>query len=93
MPFLSIGDFSFIQNGAIIGHDVKVGNWCRIDCHAVCIAGVELGDAVCIHTAAVINHNIKVASGACVGAGSFVIRNIKNAITVYGNPARKIDIK
>ena len=52
-----------------------------------------MGDAVCIHTAAVINHNIKIASGACVGAGSFVIRNIKNAITVYGNPARKIDIK
>ena len=89
----TIGDFSFIQNGAIVGHDVKIGNWCRIDCHAVCIAGVELGDAVCIHTAAVINHNIKIASGACVGAGSFVIRNIKNAITVYGNPARKIDIK
>ena len=87
-----IGDFSFIQRGAIIGHDVEIGSWCRIDCNVVCIAGVKIGNAVCIHTAAIINHDVRIADGACVGAGSFVIRNITSAITVYGNPAKKIDI-
>ena len=86
----TVGDFSFIQDNAIIGHDVKVGKWARIDCNVVCIAGVEVGDEVCIHTGAIINHNVRIGNGAIVGAGSFVIRDVKDGVTVYGNPARQL---
>lgn len=85
-----IGDFNLIQDGALIGHDVKIGNWCRIDCYVVLIAGVTIEDEVCIHTSAVINHDITIGKGAMVGAQSFVIRNVKPGITVFGNPAKKL---
>ena len=85
-----IGDFNLIQDGALIGHDVKIGNWCRIDCYAVLIAGVTLEDEVCIHTSAVINHDVTIGKGAMVGAQSFVFRNVKPGITVFGNPAKKL---
>lgn len=85
-----IGDFNLIQDGAIIGHDVKIGSWCRIDCYVVLIAGVTLEDEVCIHTSAVINHNVTIGKGAMVGAQSFVFRNVKPGITVFGNPAKKL---
>lgn len=85
-----IGDFCLIQSGAIIGHDVNIGNWVRIDCYCVLIAGVTVEDGVCIHTASVINHDITIGEGATVGAQSFVIRDVKNNTTVFGNPAKKI---
>lgn len=86
----AIGDFNLIQDGAIIGHDVKIGNWCRVDCYVVLIAGVTLEDEVCVHTSAVINHNVTIGKGAMVGAQSFVIRNVKSGTTVFGNPAKKL---
>ena len=87
-----VGDFNLIQDGAIIGHDVKIGSWCRVDCYVVLIAGVTLEDEVCIHTSAVINHNVTIGKGAMVGAQSFVIRNVKPGTTVFGNPAKKLII-
>ncbi len=85
-----IGDFCLIQDGAIIGHDVKIGSWCRVDCYVVLIAGVTLENEVCVHTSSVINHNVRLGKGCMVGAQSFVFRNVKPGISVFGNPAKKI---
>lgn len=82
-----IGDFILIQVSTVIGHDVKVGNFSRIDCLAVCTGGAIIEDEVTIHTAAVINQQVIVGKGSCVGAGSFAIRRVKENSTVFGNPA------
>lgn len=82
-----IGDFVLIQISTLVAHDVKIGNYSRIDCLAVCTGGATIEDEVTIHTAAVINQKVKIGKGACVGAGSFVIRKVKENATVYGNPA------
>jgi sugar O-acyltransferase (sialic acid O-acetyltransferase NeuD family) len=84
----NIGDFTLIQNGAIVGHDVTIGNWSRVDCYVVIVGGVIIGKEVSIHTASIINHNVTVNNNSCVGAGSFVIRNVKEGTTVFGNPAK-----
>lgn len=85
-----IGNYVLIQASTFIGHDSKIGNYSRVDCHAVCTGGVVLEDEVTIHTSAVINQKILVRKGAHVGAGSFVIRNVKENSTVYGNPAIRL---
>ncbi|HAF30210.1 MAG TPA: sialic acid O-acetyltransferase [Bacteroidales bacterium] len=85
-----VGDFALIQVSTIIAHDVKIGNYSRVDCHAVCTGGVEIEDEVTIHTAAIINQKVLVKKGAHVGAGSFVIRKVKENSTVYGNPAIRL---
>lgn len=85
-----IGDFALIQGAAFIGHDGKIGNYSRIDCHVVCTGGVIIEDEVTIHTSAVINQRVLVQKGAHVGAGSFVIRTVKENSTVYGNPAIRL---
>jgi UDP-3-O-[3-hydroxymyristoyl] glucosamine N-acyltransferase len=86
----SIGDFVLIQSYSIIAHDVIVKNWARIDTHVVCIGGTQVGEGATIHTGAVLNHKVKIGDSACVGANSFVIRSVKEGITVFGNPAKQI---
>ena len=85
-----VGDFALIQVSTIIAHDVKIGNYSRVDCHAVCTGGVEIEDEVTIHTAAVINQKVLVKRGSHVGACSFVIRKVMENSTVFGNPAIRL---
>jgi len=86
-----IDDFVLIQISAVVGHDVKVGKYSRIDCNVVCVGGTELKEGVTVHTSSVINHKVVIERNASVGACSFVIRRVKENTSVYGNPAKKID--
>ena len=46
-----------------------------------------------VHTGAIINHNVLIEDEACVGAGSFVVTNVRKGTSVFGNPAREFKIK
>ena len=85
-----IEDFVLVQIAAVVGHDVKVGKYSRLDCNTLCVGGTEIKEEVSIHTSAVINHKVVVGRKAQVGACSFVIRKVKEGTTVFGNPAKKI---
>lgn len=85
-----IGNFVLIQVSTLIGHDTIIGDYSRIDCQAVCVGGVIIEEGVTIHTSAVVNHKVKIGKGACVGALSFVIKNVKENSTVQGNPAIRL---
>lgn len=87
----TVGDYNMIQSYTVIGHDAKIGSWNRIDTHVTCVGGVIIGNEVNIHTSAVINHNVKIDVGACVGAMSFVIHDVKAGTTVCGNPAKRLN--
>lgn len=95
-PFASIGcdsvvgDHVLVQAFTVIGHDVHVGDFCRVDTHVTCIGGAQIGQEVSIHTGAIINNRVVVGDRAFIGAGSFVVRRVKEDTTVYGNPARKL---
>lgn len=84
-----LGDFVTVLCSAVIGHDSKVGNYTRMDCAAICVGYATIEDEVDVHTSAVIN-DVVVEKGAVVGAGSFVIRRVKENTTVFGNPAKRL---
>jgi sugar O-acyltransferase (sialic acid O-acetyltransferase NeuD family) len=86
-----IDDYVLIQLSAVIGHDVKVGKYTRVDNFVVCVGGTELKEEVTVHTSSVINHKVIVERNSIVGACSFVIRKVKENSIVYGNPAKKIN--
>jgi sugar O-acyltransferase (sialic acid O-acetyltransferase NeuD family) len=93
-PFVTIGsnctlgNHILYQTGTIVGHDAYVGDWTRLDSYVVIVGGVFIKSSVKIHTSSVINHNVTIEDNACVGALSFVIRNVKENTTVFGNPAK-----
>ena len=88
----AIGDHTYIQNNDVIGHDVKIGAYCRIDCNVVFVGGTSAADYVTVHTNSVINHKVSLGNDVIVGACSFVIRKVKDGMTVCGNPAKHFDI-
>lgn len=87
-----IGDYNMIQSYTVIGHDAIIGNWNRLDTNVTCVGGIIIEDEVSIHSSAVISHYVTVGTGAHIGALSFVIRKVKPGTTVYGNPAKRLEL-
>jgi sugar O-acyltransferase (sialic acid O-acetyltransferase NeuD family) len=85
-----VDDYNFIQSHVIIGHDVRLGKWNRVDSYVMCVGGITIGEGCMIHTGAVINHGVTVGNNSHVGACSFVLKDVEADATVFGNPARRI---
>ena len=87
---VEIGDFVFLNTQTTLGHDVRVGAYTSINGKVEISGFVEIGEGVTIGSRVVVLPKKKIASGAIVGAGSVVVGNIKQPITVFGNPAKRI---
>ncbi len=87
----SIGDYVTIQGFVAIGHDSSVGNWSHINAYSFMGGYAVLEEEVCLNTRATILPNVKVGNNATIGAGSIVLKNVKENTTVFGNPAKKIE--
>lgn len=84
----TIGESCIINTGAIVDHECKIGNGVHI-CPGVKMAGcIEVEDYVTIGTGAVILPRIKIGTGAIIGAGAVVIRDVLSQTVVIGNPAK-----
>lgn len=85
-----IKDFVTIHPNVAIGHDVSIGNFAHIGAYCFFGGYTEIQNDVTIYVRATILDRLKVGQGATVGAGSVVLRNVKENTTVFGNPAKKI---
>lgn len=89
---VTIGDFVTLQPNAVLGHDVKVGNWCHINDYADCGGATHIEDEVTIHTHSFILPGFTVGRGSTIGAGSIVIGNVKEGVVMFGNPAKPLPL-
>ena len=87
---VKIGDLVFINNGSQIGHDVVIGNCTSIMANVDIGGSAQIGKNVFIGSNAVILPGVKIPDNTIVGAGSVVIRSIKQLGTYFGNPAKRI---
>jgi len=85
-----IDDFVTIQGFVGLGHDTIIGKWSHINTFTFTGGGVIIGDEVLLNTRSTILPKVKICSNAVVGACSLVVRNIKEPITVFGVPAKKL---
>lgn len=91
-PDAEIGDYTFIQSNCVIGHDVKIGSFCQINSFSFFAGCSKVEEMATINAGARIVQNITIGENATVGVGSIVIRSVKPNTTVFGNPAKKIEI-
>ena len=88
---VEIGDFVTIQPFCNIGHDAKIGNYCSLESFTFMGGFSQIGDYTTLHTRSTILPKIKIGTNCKVGAGSVVIRYIKDNTTVFGVPAKKVE--
>ena len=87
---ICIGAMTMINCHSSAGHDTSVGAWCTISAHCDLTGGTVLGDEVFVGSGVSIIPFKKIGAGATLGAGSVVIRDVPESVSVFGNPARII---
>ena len=71
-----------------VDHDAVVGPWSQISGHCDVMGGAQLGAAVFLGSHAAVLPRVKVGDRAVIGAGAVVTRDVPEAATVVGVPAR-----
>lgn len=89
---ITIGDFVTIMGYSVLGHDCKVNDWSHLGAYSFLGGYSDLDESVTLHPGTRILPHKKVGTNAIVGAGSIVLRNVKPNTTVFGVPAKKIEI-
>lgn len=87
-----IGDFVTILGGAIVGHDTIVEKWSHLGSQTFMGGFSVIKEGATLHTGAKILPHKIVGTYSTIGIGSVVLTNIKDNATVYGNPAKSIQI-
>lgn len=86
-----IGDFVSVL-GSGIGHDAIVGDFSTLSGRCSINGHVKVGNLVYIACGVSVAPSKKIGDGATIGIGSVVISNVKPGVTVFGNPAKRIDL-
>ncbi len=87
---VTIGDNNIINTSAIIEHEVIVGSHNHISIGVKICGRSTIGDTCLIGAGAVILDKLSICNNVIIGAGSVVIRDINDAGTYAGNPAKRI---
>lgn len=89
---ITIGDFVTIQPQSVLGHDVVIRNYCHLNTYSFLGGKVIVDEMVTINTGAIIHPGIEVGAHAVIGAGAVVLRKVKENVTMFGNPAKILNI-
>lgn len=84
---LFIGNFVTFGEGAIVGHDSRIGDYCHLSARCFLGGGVVLGEGVTMHPGSMVLPHKEVGNYATIGALSVVTKKVREGVTVYGNPA------
>lgn len=86
-----LGKHTAILSLVTLGHDVKVGAYSTIEAYSFLGGYAEVGQESVMHVRSTLIAHKKIGHQVSVGSGSVVMRNVKDRLHVFGNPAQKID--
>ena len=79
--------------GSQLGHDISLGNYSSLMASIEIGGHCKIGEDVFIGTSATIIPRRNICSGAVIGAGAVVVKNINDTQTRFGNPAKPLNIR
>lgn len=85
-----IGAGSIVNTGATIDHDCTIGEAAHLAPGVHLCGNVRIGDRTLVGVGASIRPGITICADVILGAGSVVVRDIDEAGTFAGNPARRL---
>lgn len=87
-PGAAVGEHCIINTGAIVEHDVRIGDHTQLAPRVTVGGGAAVGADAYIGLGAVIRDHVIIGEGAVVGMGSVVVADVPGGTTVLGVPAR-----
>ena len=88
-----IGKGVVINTAAVIEHECEVQDFSHIGPATVLCGNVSVGKGAFIGANSVVRNNTSICSDVILGAGSVVVKEIKEVGVWLGNPAKKQNIK
>ena len=88
---VTIGRHVMIQSFSNIGHDAIIGDFVSIGAYVFMGGYSSVGEMSTLHPKTSIIPHKSVGNNCVVGIGSSVMRNFKDGVHVFGNPAVKVD--
>ena len=88
-PCAVIGRGCIINTCASVDHDCRIGDFAHVSVGAHIAGTVTVGARTWIGVGAAVKNNISIAPDCMIGAGAVVVKDIKEAGTYIGIPARK----
>ena len=85
-----MGDFVFLNIGAMVCHDGRLGDFVTLAPDVKLAGAVHIGRHCDIGLGTKVIQGITIADHVRTGAGAVVVRDVEEAGTVVGVPARKI---
>jgi len=86
-PNVILGDGVCVNTGSMIGHDTAIGDFSSLMANNNIAGKCRVGEEVYFASTVTVIPSRSICDGALIGAGSVVIRDIKERRTVFGNPA------
>jgi sugar O-acyltransferase (sialic acid O-acetyltransferase NeuD family) len=86
-----LGNYVTFSVKAAMGHDSTIGDYSHIGGFTNISGFVQIGESVTIHPCCNIIPHRKIGDNSTVGTGSVVLNNVKEGVTVFGNPAKKLE--
>lgn len=85
-----LGNFVFLNIGAMVCHDGRLGNYVTLSPDVKIAGNVKIGECSELGIGTKVIQGITIGNGVTTGAGSVIIRDIDDAETVAGVPAKNI---
>lgn len=86
-----LGKHTIVHVFSDLGHDVKVGDYSTIEAYSFLGGYSEVGEVSVMHVRSTLIRHKKIGNNVEVGSSSVVMRNVKDGLHVFGNPAKKIN--
>lgn len=85
-----IGDFAIMNTKASADHDNIIGNFASLGPNATTGGKVNVGEFSVIGISATVKHGITIGAHAVIGGSSYLQKNCKDNMVMYGVPAKEI---
>lgn len=85
-----VGLACIVNTNAVIEHDCSISDGAHVSPSASLAGGVSVGHESWVGISACVKQLVKIGNNVIVGAGSVVIDDINNQVTVFGNPAKPL---
>ena len=90
-PCTKMGKGVILNTCSSVDHDCVIGDYCHIAVGVHVAGTVNLGERVWLGAGVTVKNNVDICSDCIIGAGAVVVKDIIEAGTYIGVPAKKME--